>query len=41
MAGDEHLATILGGGQIDARLFRLGEDLQIGVGADEIPVEAA
>lgn len=39
MAGDEHLATILGGGQIDARLFRLGEDLQIGVGADEIPVE--
>jgi hypothetical protein len=41
VAGDEHLATILGGRQIDARLFRLGEDLQIGVGADEIPVEAA
>ena len=41
MAGDEHLATILGGGQIDARLFRLGEDLQIGWARMRSPSKAA
>ena len=39
MTGDEHLTTILGGCQIDAGLCRFGKDLQVGVGADEIPVE--
>ncbi|MNC24755.1 hypothetical protein D3C75_728200 [compost metagenome] len=39
MAGDEHLAAILGRRQIDAGLLGLGEDLQIGLGADKIPVE--
>ena len=39
VAGDEHLAAILGRRQIDPRLLRLGEDLQIGVGADEVTVE--
>ncbi len=39
MAGDKHLATILGRRQIDPRLLWFGKDLQIGVGADEVAIE--